>query len=75
MPLNTSGRDWSGELILMLLSTLIKEMNFIRCGNGNSRINGNVGNWNSDNSLIVILELFDLGFGEKAHDKQLIDRI
>ena len=69
MPFDSCGGDGSGKLVLMFLSTLIKEMDFVGSGDGNGGIDGYIGDSNSDNFLVVLLELVDFGFREEAHKK------
>ena len=56
----------------MFVSTFIEEMDFVGCSNRNGRIDRHVGDSYSDDSLMVVLELFDLGFGEETHQINMI---
>lgn len=53
MPLNASRSDGPREFILMLVSTLIEEMDLVGSCDGNRRIDGNVGHRNPYDSLMV----------------------
>ena len=72
MPLNASGSDRSGEFVLVLVSTLIEEMNFVGSGDGDSWIDGDIRNCDSDDSFVVVLEVFDFSFGEETHQSNYI---
>ena len=45
----------------MFISTLVEEMDFVRSSNGDSRINGHIRDSDSDDSLMIVLEVFDFG--------------
>ena len=51
----------------MFLPTLIVEMDFIGGGDGNSGVDGDIGNSNPDDLLIIAFKLGDLCLGEEAH--------
>ena len=72
MPLNASGSDRSREFVLVLVSTLIEEMNFVGSGDGNSWIDGDVGDCDSGDSFMIVLEVFDFSFGEETHQSNYI---
>lgn len=68
MPFNGSGGDGPGELVLMFLATLVVEMDFVGGGDGDGGVDGDIGDSDPDNLLVVALELANLGLGEEAHD-------
>ena len=45
----------------MFVSTLVEEMDFVGSGDGNSWINGHIRDSDSDDSLMIVLEVFDFG--------------
>lgn len=55
----------------MFLSTLIEKMNFVGSGDGNGGIDGDIGDSNPNDLLIVLLEFIDFGFGKEAHDGKI----
>lgn len=61
MPLNASRGDGPREFILMLISTLIEEMDLVGSCDGNRRIDGDVGHRNPYDSLMVAPQVLDLG--------------
>ena len=67
MPLNGSGSDGPGKLILMFLSSFVVEMYFIGSSYSNRGVDRNIGYCDPDNLLIIAFELRDLSFREKTH--------
>ena len=61
MPLNSSGGDGPGEFILVLLTTLVEEMDFVGGGDGNGGVDRDIGDCNPDDLLVIALELSDFG--------------
>ena len=67
MPFDSSGSDSSRQFVLMFFSTLIEEMDFVGCGDGNGRVDGDIGDSNSNDLFVVLFEFIDFGFREEAH--------
>ena len=59
MPLDSSRSDSPRKLILMFLTTLIVEMNFIGSSDGNGGVDRNIRDCNPDDLLIISFELSD----------------
>ena len=61
MPLDAGRGDGAGEFVLVLVATFIEEVDFVGGGDGDCGIDGHIGDGNSDDPLVVVLQVFDLG--------------
>ena len=53
----------------MLVPTFIEEVDFVGSGDGNGGVDGDVGDSNPNDFLVVLFEFVDFGFREEAHWK------
>lgn len=72
MPLDTGGSNRAREFILMLVATLIEKMYLVGGGDGNGGINGNVGDSDPDDTLMVVPQVLDLSLGKETHRSAMI---
>ena len=50
------------EFVLMFISTLVEKMYFVGSGDGDGRVDGDVGDSDTDDTLVIAFEIFDLSF-------------
>ena len=72
MPLDASGCDGPGEFVLVFVSAFIEEMYLVGGCDSNGWVDGYIGNSDSDDSLMIVFEVFDFCFGEKTHQSNYI---
>ena len=51
----------------MFLATFVEKMDFVGCSDSYGRVDRNVGDCDSDDTFMTVLQLLDGGFGKETH--------
>lgn len=62
MPLYAGGGNRAREFVLMFISTLVEKMYFVGGGDGDGRVDRHIRDSNTDDTLVIAFEIFDLSF-------------
>ena len=67
VPFDAGGGDGAGELVLVFVTAFIEEVDLVGGGDGDGGVDGHVGHSYTDDALVVVLQVLDLGLGKKTH--------